>query len=386
MKILENELKKIFNFKSILVVLLINFIIYFLFIEFEIKFFPNGRPEKDAYRISVKMINEKGNNLKDDDITYLYTMKDNMLKEANTYLENNEKAKKLNIKDYIQLREERSQKKGAREEAIEDLNSDIMFKEGVNVFWELQVINDYIEDFEHKENIFKSLQKEERYKDRVEIIRKNKSQNSILPWFVFYNYNNIIKYSSIAMIMSLVFMIGPIFTKDTRNSIELLQYTTKRGRNLYKDKVKAAIIASPIIITLQLGVIFFLYITRTYSVSMFYNSNINSCFLGRLFWFDITFLQYILLTIVLFYITGIIVTLITCYVSRSTSNYIALIGLLLPISLLLIYLTKSIILDTVGNIFFFKYKIPIIIAVLILISIILIVIRYGKEKKIDIVL
>lgn len=41
MRILVNELKKIFNLKSVLVLLLITAAIYYLFIEFHINVFPN---------------------------------------------------------------------------------------------------------------------------------------------------------------------------------------------------------------------------------------------------------------------------------------------------------------------------------------------------------
>ncbi|MCY6958382.1 hypothetical protein [Clostridium brassicae] len=396
MRIFINELKKIFNLKNILVLLLINVALYFLFVEFDIEYFPNGRPENDAYRIGVSIINEKGNNLKDEDTNYLCKMKENMRKKANDYLKNNEKAKKLNIKDYVNFEEERSKAQGARSKDLENFHDDIFFKDGVNVFWELQTIDYYINNFKYKEERLKVLQTEEdhfkfsqtkkAYKDRLNEIRKNKSQNSILPWFVFENYNNLIRYSSIAIIISIIFMIAPIFTRDARNSLELLQYTTRKGRNLYKDKIKTAIIASLIIMTIQLGVLSFLYTTRTYSVNMFYNSNINSCFTGYLFWVNITFIQYIILTGVLLYIVGIIVTLITCYVSRKISNYMPLIGTLIPVSVFLIYITKSVIVNIVGIIGVFKYKVPIIIAVLTLISTTSVVTRYRKEKKIDIVL
>ncbi|MBW6410792.1 hypothetical protein [Clostridium weizhouense] len=391
MRILINELKKIFNFKSIVVLLLINVVIYFLFIEFDISIFPNGRPQMDSYRISVKMINEKGNNLKDNDINYLYNMKEDMIKEADNYLKNNEKAKELNIKDYASFKEESSKQDKVSEE-FDKLYSDIMFKEGVNVFWELEVIDNDIDHFKYKENEFKFLQGKT-YEKRINEIRKNNSKNSILPWFVFENYNNIIINTSIAVIISIIFMIAPIFTRDKNIALELLQYTSKTGRELYKDKIKAAILATNILITIQLGILFLLFITRPYTVNIFYNSNINSCFSGNLFWFDITFLQYIILTIILLYIIGIIVTLITCIISVNISSYIQLIVALTPISVVLIYITQSLILDRVGFIYRFKYKlaifkyrVPILILLLALTSIMLIVRRYKKEKNIDILI
>ncbi|GAA0783567.1 hypothetical protein [Hathewaya limosa] len=379
MRILINELKKIFNIKSILVVLLINVAIYSLFIKSSMDVFPNGRPQLDEYRLAVKMINEKGNNLEDKDIKYLYNMKKDRLMEVNNYLKNNKKAKQLNIKDYNSF----DKKNDGSNEAVQSLNDDIFFKDNVNVFWELQVIDRYIEIFKNKNNHDELLTP--KYKNRINEIKKNKSQNSILPALVFENYENIIKETSVAVLISIIFMIAPIFTRDKRVSLESLQYTSKRGRRLYKDKIKAALIATPIIITIQLGMLFFLYSTRPYTVSIFYNSNINS-FLDSLFWFDVTFIQYIILTVIVLYILGEIVTLITCYISRCISNYILLIGVLVPISAILIYITKSKVLHSFIGLFQPKYKELIIIIILTIIGVTLVSIKHKKEKTIDIVL
>ncbi|WP_027624610.1 hypothetical protein [Clostridium lundense] len=384
MRILLNELKKIFNLKSILVLLFITAAIYYLFIEFHINVFPNGRPEGDAYRISTKIIKEKGINLKDEDINYLYHMKEDRIKEADNYLKNNKKARELNITSYDSLNKEQSKKEGDRAKKIWSLHDDIMFKEGVNAFWELQVMDSFIDKFQYKEEHLKSLKNNKSYGKRVNEMIEKKSTYDILPWFVFNNYNDFIRNTSILILVSIIFMIAPIFTRDKRTSLELLQYTSKRGRALYKDKIKTALIAAPILITIQLGALFFLYTTRKYTVDMFYNSNINSCFSGKLFWFDMTFIQYIILTVILLYLVGFVVTLIICYVSRNVSNYTLLIGVLIPISLTLIHITESIILNKIGNLFLSKYKVPFIIVILIIVSIGLIAKRYRKEKKIDI--
>src|SRR5690606_8517626 len=65
MQILLHELKKIFSWKILLLLLLINTILYFLLIEFEIKYFPNGRPDLDLYRVGVEMVEKYGTRIDD---------------------------------------------------------------------------------------------------------------------------------------------------------------------------------------------------------------------------------------------------------------------------------------------------------------------------------
>ena len=60
MTIILNELKKIFNIKSIFLLIIITMTMYFLFIEFNIVNFPNGRPSLDIYDIFVDMKDSYG--------------------------------------------------------------------------------------------------------------------------------------------------------------------------------------------------------------------------------------------------------------------------------------------------------------------------------------
>ncbi len=51
MRVLWNEMKKIFTWKTMLLLLLINSLLYFLIIEFDIEYFPNG---SDIYSYNIR--------------------------------------------------------------------------------------------------------------------------------------------------------------------------------------------------------------------------------------------------------------------------------------------------------------------------------------------
>ena len=76
MGIIKNELKKIFNIKSLLVVLVISFVIYNMFIKFYIEIFPNGRPTLDVYDIAKKFVEEEGINTSEVGIDYFLDLKE----------------------------------------------------------------------------------------------------------------------------------------------------------------------------------------------------------------------------------------------------------------------------------------------------------------------
>jgi len=132
---------------------------------------------------------------------------------------------------------------------------------------------------------------------RIKETINNKSDTSVFSCVIFDNYNDLIFCVSMTILLSIIFMISPIFLKDNKRNITSLQYTTKRGRKLFKSKVVAGIISAFIISTIQLICMFILYSHN--NVGMFFNSNINSS-TSSLSWYDLTFIQYIVITILIF--------------------------------------------------------------------------------------
>jgi len=355
-----------------------------MFIDFNIKVFPNGRPEGDIYRIAKRIIEQKGNRLGDGDIDYLRNLEVDMKKEADNYLKGNKAAKELGITSYDKLDEILSSDKDENKK-VEELHNNILLKEGVDSFWELQSIDYFINMFENKNNT--SYVKNESQKNRIEEINKTKANNDILPYFVFSNYNSFIASSTLLIIISIGFILGTLFTKDEVINMEMLQYTTRRGRGLYRDKIAAALIATVIIVTLELGALFTMFLTRKSTVELFYNSSINSCFNDGEYWFDLTFLQYSILSIIIVYVLALALAFIVCYVSRKSHRYITYIGISLLIAIVLCILVASETITSLGifNICKPKFLVSGFIAVMFFIGIASLVIRYKKEKVLDII-
>ena len=63
MRIIINEIKKIFNLKMTSILILGTILFYQMFISFDINVFPNGRPSLDLYNITVQMIKDYGNEM-----------------------------------------------------------------------------------------------------------------------------------------------------------------------------------------------------------------------------------------------------------------------------------------------------------------------------------
>ena len=251
----------------------------------------------------------------------------------------------------------------------------------VDSFWKLQGIDSFIQFYESS-IISNSLLSEEQNKRINEIVNSYNFRDTI-PYFVLENYNGFIFTSTSLIVISIIFLLSPIFTKDKHRNLEQIQYTTKRGRKLYKDKIITSLISSAIIVTVELGILFSLYLTRENTVEMFYNSSINSWMAMGFNWFNLTFKEYIFLTIALIYIFALCLSIFTAFISRKSSRYITLIGisLILTIGFFKLVTSETLLWGGIGWIYRPKFFVLGFIITMALVGISLIIIQNRNEKK-----
>lgn len=384
MRIIFNEIKKVFNLKMIVLIMFISLIMYYLFISFNFEYFPNGRPEGDYYKISIQMIKDYGTSMDKKEFLNFKELYNKQIEQANKYFQARPEFvaagittyDKFNNMDKIDENDEKLNK------IYSKLYSKVMFEDNVDMFWELETREQLIIDYEWIDGIVNTntsrLNKNEiqRYNEII----KNGSITSILPGAVFRNYNELIKSYAVLIVLSIIFMVSPIYIKDSLNKVNYLQYTSKTGRKIFKTKLVAALMSSFIIISVHLTCFSILYSHN--KVGMFFNSSINSIFNGSLSWYNINFIQYIALTVVGIYVLGFAVTLIVTFVSRIAPNYITLIGMQVPITFIAI--TIIYLMEQLTIIRFPKYSHPVAYSILVLFGVVLMSLRWKKEKVADI--
>ena len=376
MRIIINEIKKLFNLKILLILGLIVFIIWKIFISFWIEVFPNGS-EKPDFNLSVEMLKDYGITMDEKEFEDFKEKSALREKEADEYLKGDKEAQELGIKSYRELRE--SLDKGKTDEKVEALHSKIYFKDNVYLFWEMQSRESLIASYEDYLNRHYELYSSEtnRYK-RLEELEKGDQPKSVLSYVTFLNYDYLITNFSILVVVTLAFIISPIFLRDEKNKVNLLQYSSKTGRKIGSKKVISAIITAFGISTLELIILFLMYIPN--DTLQFWNCSINSKFNYMVSWFDLTFGQYIMLTILVIYIITFVVTSVSLFVSSKVKNYVALIGIQVPILGALIMFLDNIGLNHMTTINSPKY-IPIIAYVVFIIISILLIINLLKNEK-----
>ncbi|MBI5988670.1 hypothetical protein SNJ89_05425 [Clostridium perfringens] len=380
MRIIINEIKKLFNLKILLILGLIVFIIWKIFISFWIEVFPNGSDTPD-FNLSVEMLKDYGTTMDEKEFEDFKEKSALREKEADEYLKGDKEAQELGIKSYRELRE--SLDKGKTDEKVEALHSKIYFKDNVYLFWEMQSRESLIASYENplnrKAEVYSS--KPNKYK-RLKELEKGDQLKSVLSYVTFLNYDSLITNFSILVVVTLAFIISPIFLRDEKNKVNFLQYSSKTGRKIGSKKVISAMITAFGISTLELIGLFLMYIPN--NTLQFWNCSINSKFNYMVSWFDLTFGQYIMLTILVIYIITFVVTSVSLFVSSKVKSYVALIGVQVPILGALIMFLYNIGLNHMTTINYPKYIPLIVYVVFIIISILLIINLLKNEKNRDI--
>lgn len=378
MQMIINEIKKILNWKVILALFLVNAILYFLLIDFHIKHFPNGRPALDSYNIGIEMIEKYGTNMDESELADFKKTYSNQVKDADQLLQSRKEFRDAGIQSYKEF----------RNMDLENKNQSVLFEkvlydEKLDLFWELQERERLIEFHDQNKEIIDNAIGEASpgQKERLEEIKANGSYD-VYPEVAFLNFKDFIINVTIAIIISVVLVMSPIFIQDRSRQLIDLQYTAKTGRSLYKKKVAAGLLSTLTVITALLAVYFSIYSLN--NTAMFFPVPIYT-FIGDYYWYDLSFIQYIVLMVIAIYIMGIIFALLAMSFSTIAPNFIALIGVQIPIVFAMLVFGLGYLIDRMISYNLPKWLVPTSYCALLAMSLLFIFLLWKRERKMDIV-
>lgn len=382
MRIIINEMKKIFSLRMVGLLMIGSVIFYQMFMSFEIEKFPNGRPNLDDYNIIVQMIEDYGYEMDETELSHFKNVYKEKISEADEFLSNNKDFNEVGVysyEDYLNIGEKSFSEEGNHE--FQDIRWDYLRRAEGTIFWELQQFPNLIEFYENRDEYYRVDLDGKKYEQRInEIIEKNENE-SIFTNIVFDNYNNLISHLGLCIVIGITFMLTPLFLRDKKDKVDYLQYSSKHGRKLFKSKLVAGLTSALIITTIELIIFFIIY--RGNNTAMFFGSNINSVF-NYVFWFSLTFIQYIIITVVAIYIISIITAFMAMFVSSKVNSYIAGIGVQVPTLFVIGGLTIGILLNKLFLMYFPKYLALFIYLALITIAVTITVVAIKKERIADI--
>lgn len=317
--LLKMELKKIWQLKILLIIIAIGLLFGFLFLELPLRYFPNGHPAEEQYQLMLDWTEKYGTQM--DDAEYRDALEE-LKKELGVTDENADGTAMI---DYASKSNEYLQQYA-----------------GALFEYELryQRLNENLE-----EAVYNSVQQ-----IRVEDILQNEKRNGILPYEIMGNAFEYWRWVSVFMLLSVIVFLAPTDIKDRLTGVRKLQYTSKRGRVILKTQFFASLLSAIGIILLEF-LVFGLLFARL-GTWHFGNNPINSFFYGVVYWFDLSFGQFLLLILLLIVLFTVGTIGITISFSCFSRNYISLMLKIIPAFLLLAYLSNSCI------IYFFSFTNP----------------------------
>lgn len=376
MRILWNELKKILTWKILLLLVFVNSVLYFFLIQFHIEYFPNGRPALDSYNIGNEMIDKYGTHMDEEEFLDFKDVYDLQVIQADQYLQSRQEFVAAGLDTYEAFG---NFDRGNEEQDV--LHSKVMFEEKqVNTFWELQERERLIGFYEGKENLQGYDNVQQKLRAEELIAAKN---YAVYPEVVIMNFRDFIRNVAIAILFSVVLVISPMILRDRLRQLLALQYSSKKGRNLYKTKILAGLISTFIVITALLTVYFSIYSVN--KTSMYFEIPINT-FIANESWYDPTFFQYILLCVAAIYVIGFVFGLLAMSFSSIVPNTMALIGIQIPFIIGMIFLMGGPLMGYIIAIWNPQWLAPTAYSTMVVGSLLFVMVLVRREKKRDIML
>lgn len=376
MRVLWNELKKFLTWKTLLLLIFVNSVLYFLLIEFHIEHFPNG-DRIYSYTMGIEMIEKYGTSMDEDEFVDFKKTYDVQVEEINRYLQSRS--------DFVEVGLNTYEKFNAYDwwnpsEEARALRNDVIFVQPVDLFWELQERERLIEFYEFKEVIPSdtSAKQKQRYEELIA-----EKRFGVYPEVVMMNFRQFITNVAIAILFSVVLIISPMILKDRSRQLLALQYTSKKGRNLYKTKIVAGLLATVIVITALLTV--YLSIYSLNKTSMYFDVRVNT-FIANKSWYDPTFFQYILLCAAVIYVIGIVFGLLAMAFSSIVPSMVALIGIQIPFVVGMLTFGLKPLLSYIINIWNPQWLVSTVYSVMVIAGVLGIVYLMKREMKRDIIL
>lgn len=372
MKLFLYEMRKIFSWKLILLVILLNVLMFKLMIEFDLKHFPNGRPDGDTFKIEQQLIPKYGPKIDENEFSEIKEVYQQKVKEADQYLANDKDAIAAGLENY-----EKFNHYDENDELQMNYHDELFFNRDLDFPWELQSYEWYLNEYQYaKQSMIMKLKDattNAQKKHFEQLLKENK-----LPFYsdrVTYNFKTYKTSVAITIFLSIIILISPIYLRDVQANVVSLQYSSRKGRKAFRVKWFAGLISTILITSLLLTLYMVLY--QSNETSSHFDLPLHA--LGRYdHWYDMTFLQYIMLSVIIIFIISILLGMLTMVISSAVNNTLALIAIQIVVAFIMIAGVASFIVRNVIDLQFPQLFVP---AILMIFIGVIAIATYAVSKK-----
>lgn len=376
-QLFQLEMKKILSWKLLLLIGIVNVLLFQLRLEFDLEYFPNGRPATDLFLIEQEIIPKYGATLDESEFQDLKATYDDRVKAANAYFAKEEQSQKLGISSYQDFRN-----LDTADADLSDYHTEVFFNSGQDFLWELQAWESLIEHYEteplHLETLIKETDsaRQQHFKEQQTGERPGFYSSTVLDNFYTYKTN-----MAVIILISIALLMSPVFLRDYRAGLIPLQYTSKHGRKVYRAKWQAGLCSAALLSAVLLAIYMGLYWTN--GTATHFNLPLTS-FGWYDYWYDMTFLQYIFLSVAAVFFVAMLLAILSMAVSTIVPNAIVLIGIQIVVLFIMIAGVVMYLIRDILNIWLPQALVPTGYSVLVLVTIVSAGLIWKREMHKDI--
>lgn len=397
MKIVLYEMKKIWNMKLLFMITVLCALFFFMFMHFYIQYFPVGHPHKEEVDYSIQMTKQYGTTLEPEEFNeFIVKAYEEISSQMEAYIKNNAVFSAAGIHTFADF--EKTYQKSECTQLENNAINLLLEKESDFLLFKLEALESIEERYHacfnytvhnlNEEEQLRLTEKEQLRLTEIQYAEKYNNINNIMSGFVLENTVMYTIYFAILAILAVLVLIAPIIITDRTQNIYLLQYTSKNGRRIFNQQFAAVILSSFFLTTALIFVFGAIYSIN--GTKLFVNNGLISFIGFKVFWFDITYGQSIVLCVMLLYLLCLGAASIAFALSRYSQNIITLILKLIPAFAALWALCFGVFYNTFGsgNPLYRQTKIfgiePIVCSLVFVVGLVASFYIVHREKKIDI--
>jgi hypothetical protein len=330
MRIIWNELKKIWNLKIVLVVAAFCAMYFAAAMLSDIRVVQRDHPAAEDFALCLELTQKYGTKLEPGEFDAFYAEKyATFVVQANEIIARDAEAQAMGVMNYADLVEQRNHTEYWRESDSEITDRLYNAPENGYALYKIDALNNlkanyylYLDD-EIKESVLGGATNE-LVSARLHAKYDAGERLGIIPWVISSYLNSYNRNLSRMLVFAMLILLLPLITSDRLRGVQTLQYTTKMGRRVLGRQFAAMMLSSVLLTTVLVLAFGGLYLTT--GAGAFWNnsySSFNSLILTTM---PLTFGQYLMILAGMLYLWGLALSAFAFVLSRFCGNYIPLIA------------------------------------------------------------
>lgn len=363
---MKEELKKIVRPGMIGILLVMGVIYYTMFMEFYIRYFPNGPQAEGIFDVSAKLAGQYGASLSENEIAEVKKGLSELYGEADRYIGEFSLSREHGLKsyeDYIAFKEkcnEEVQQSGGTADQNENYRDMKLIENyltggetdniGGRIYGTEWILRFYEREQEIREQFLKGEWETDfsvREIERISLLYEGEAWQNILPQEVVENTSVYMYFLLIWMCISICLLVTPLQVKDRMNRMRNFQYSSKRGRKTFWVQFRAAMLSAFALTTVNLAV--FMGIFAANKTAFFWDCRMYSFAATGFSWVNWKYGTWLIVLVLICALIAMGIAAAAFFMAYYSANYISLLLKLIPVVVVLAVLLPA----ALGQAFYF---------------------------------